>query len=123
MTDQPQRASLAPVPLKYLDFLFATYQAREVNHKLLLIPPDEQRLLEIIAVRHAKHQTLTMMQALELRDQLFLSPSAVSRKVDNLREAGLIHVVTDRADRRVKFIEPAEKALIYFELLGALMPQ
>ncbi len=79
-------------------------------------------MLEIIAVRYAMHQPLSMMQALELRDELFLSPSAVSRKIDNLRDAELIRVVVDKVDRRVKFIEPAEKALAHFEYLGTLMP-
>ncbi len=121
MTAQPLDVTPAAAKLKYLDFLLAIYQAYGVNQKQLLIPPDEQRLLEIIAVRYAMNQPLTMMQALELRDELFLSPSAVSRKIDNLREAELIRVVTDTADRRVKFIEPAEKALAHFEYLGTLM--
>jgi DNA-binding MarR family transcriptional regulator len=122
MTDQQQGATLAPVKLKYLDFLLAVHKARQSHQKPLLIPPDEQRLLEIIAVRYAMHQPLSMMQALELRDELFLSPSAVSRKIDKLRDAELIRVVVDMADRRVKFIEPAEKALAHFEHLGTLMP-
>ncbi len=121
MTAQPLDVTPAAAKLKYLDFLLAIYQAYGVNQKQLLIPPDEQRLLEIIAVRYAMNQPLTMMQALELRDELFLSPSAVSRKIDNLRDAELIRVVTDTADRRVKFIEPAEKALAHFEYLGTLM--
>ncbi len=121
MTAQPLDVTPAAAKLKYLDFLLAIYQAYGVNQKQLLIPPDEQRLLEIIAVRYAMNQPLSMMQALELRDELFLSPSAVSRKIDNLRDAELIRVVTDTADRRVKFIEPAEKALAHFEYLGTLM--
>ncbi len=121
MTAQPLDVTPEAAKLKYLDFLLAIYQAYGVNQKQLLIPPDEQRLLEIIAVRYAMNQPLSMMQALELRDELFLSPSAVSRKIDNLRDAELIRVVTDTADRRVKFIEPAEKALAHFEYLGTLM--
>jgi DNA-binding MarR family transcriptional regulator len=46
----------------------------------------------------------------------------VSRKIDNLRDAELIRVVVDKVDRRMKFIEPAEKALAHFEYLGTLMP-
>jgi DNA-binding MarR family transcriptional regulator len=68
------------------------------------------------------HQPLSMMQTLALRDELCLSPSAVSRKIDNLRDAELIRVVVDTVDRRMKFIEPAEKALAHFEYLGTLMP-
>lgn len=122
MTDPKQGATLAPVKLKYLDFLLAVHEARQLDQKPLLIPPDEQRLLEIIAVRYAMHQPLSMMQALELRDELFLSPSAVSRKIDNLRDAELIRVVVDTVDRRVKFIEPTVKSLAHFEYLGTLMP-
>jgi DNA-binding MarR family transcriptional regulator len=122
MTDEQQGAPLAPVKHKYLAFLLAIDQARESNRQLLLIPPDEQRLLEVIAAGYAMNKPLSMMQALESRDELFLSPSAVSRKIDNLRAADLIRVVVDTVDRRVKWIEPTEKALTHFDYLGHLMP-
>lgn len=121
MTEQKEGVAHAPANLKYLDFLLAVYEPREVDQKLMLLAPDEQRLLEIIAVRHAINQPLSMMQALELRDVLFLSPSAVSRKIDNLRAANLIRVVVSETDRRVKFIELTETAMSYFGRLGALM--
>lgn len=122
MTDQQKGATYAPSKFQYLDFLWAIHQARQTTSNVLLIPPDEQRLLDIIALQHAAEQPLSMMQALELRNELFLSPSAVSRKIDNLRHAELIHVVADTADRRVKYLEPTAKALAYFDYLGTLMP-
>jgi DNA-binding MarR family transcriptional regulator len=122
MTDEQQGASIAPVNQKYLAFLTAIDQARQSNRQPLLIPPDEQRLLEVIAVRYAMNKPLSMMQALESRDELFLSPSAVSRKIDNLCAADLIRVVVDTLDRRVKLIEPTAKALAHFDYLGHLMP-
>lgn len=121
MTDKPIGPNTAPVKLKYLDFLSALSDARLTNQSLLLIPPDEQRLLEIIAVRESKNQPLSMMQALLLRDELFLSQSAISRKIDHLRDAALIRVVVDPSDRRVKYIQLDDKALRYFEYLGTLM--
>lgn len=121
MTDQQKGATLAPVKFNYLDFLWAIQQARHTTSSVLWLPPDEQRLLEIIAVQHAAKRPLSMMQALELRNELFLSPSAVSRKIENLRQAELIHVVADTVDRRMKYLEPTEKALAHFDYLGTLM--
>jgi DNA-binding MarR family transcriptional regulator len=123
MTDQHIGANTAPVKLKYLHFLSALSEARITNQALFLLPSDEQRLLEIIAVHHAMNQPLSMMQALLLRNVLFLSPSAISRKIDRLRDAELIRVVIDTTDRRVKFIQLEEKALTYFEYLGRLMSE
>jgi DNA-binding MarR family transcriptional regulator len=122
MTDLLHTAQRSPAKLKYLDFLLAVYAANDSDHKRLVIPPEEQRLLELIAVRYAMNQPLSMMQALASRDTLFLSPSSVSRKLDNLQDADLIHVVVDPVDRRMKFIQPSEKALAHFAYLESLLP-
>lgn len=112
-----------PKPSKYLEFLVALYQAKDVRGDLILLESTDQRFLEFIAVQWVLNKPLSMMQILMSREVLFLGASTISRKVDALREAGWIRTVADAADRRIKWLEPTEQAWAYFERVNALMPE
>lgn len=106
----------------YIQFLMALYAESAGSAKTVFIKPLDQRLLEFITARHALHQPLSMMQILNSQELLFLGPSSISRKVDGLIEKGFVRVVSDATDRRIKFVEPTDKTMAYFDALNVLMP-
>ncbi len=77
-------------------------------------------LLEAIAVAHADNAPLTVSQAMGLG--AIASPATMHRKLDQLREAGLIEQTFAGKNRRTKYLIPTSSAAKYFERLGnALM--
>jgi len=112
-----------PKPSKYLEFLVALYQAKNARGDLILLESTDQRFLEFIAVQWVLNKPLSMMQILMSREVLFLGASTISRKVDALREAGWIRTIADQSDRRIKWLEPTDKALAYLERVNTLMPE
>lgn len=106
----------------YIQFLMALYGEEVGSAKSALIKPLDQRLLEFITARHTLQRPLSMMQILNSQEVLFLGPSSISRKVDRLIKNGFVRVVSGASDRRVKFVEPTDKTLAYFDALNELMP-
>lgn len=120
MTDS-NNGTIRPFRQTYVHFLMALYREGERAQKLVFMTPFDQRLLELITARHALRQPLSMMQILNAQDFLFLGPSSISRKIDSLIERGFVRVIADVADRRIKFVEPTDKTLAYFDGLNVLM--
>ncbi len=52
---------------------------------------DAKKLLEVIAVRHAAEKPLTVTDAMALNS--IASPATIHRKLDQLRELGMIDTV------------------------------
>ena len=82
---------------------------------------DAKKLLEMIAVRHAHGQALTVTDAMALNS--IASPATIHRKLDQLRELGMIDTVFEGNNRRTKFLIPTQVAHDYFEKVGAAMQQ
>lgn len=74
------------------------------------------RLLEAITVAHAGNVPLTVSQAMGLG--AIASPATIHRKLDQLREAGLIEQSFVGKNRRTKYLSPTKAAAKYFEQLG-----
>ncbi len=108
---------------KYLKFLAAMYQAKDAQGHSMLLASEDQRLLEFITVQSFLNKPLSMMQIMMSREVLFLGASTISRKVDALRLAGWVRTVADAGDRRIKWLEPTEKALHYFQQVDALLAE
>jgi DNA-binding MarR family transcriptional regulator len=96
-------------------------QALEVEQKSPSIDLDAKKLLEVIAVRHEQKRPLTVTEAMGLLT--IASPATIHRKLDQLREMGLIDTVFEGKNRRTKFLTPTVKAHEYFENVGRAMEQ
>ena len=98
--------------LRFLNLLHAL-EGGEQNKGLDL---EARKLLEIIAVRHEQQQPLTVTEAMALSH--IASPATIHRKLDQLREAGLVDARYEDNNRRTKFLMPTQAALDHFETLG-----
>lgn len=74
------------------------------------------RALEAIAVADAKDTPLTVTEAMNM--SAIASPATMHRKLDQLREAGLIAQMHVGTNRRTKYLVPTAEAGKYFEQLG-----
>jgi DNA-binding MarR family transcriptional regulator len=86
------------------------------------IPPmdlDAKKLLEVIAVRHEQKQPLTVTEAMALGH--IASPATIHRKLDQLREMGMVTSVFDGNNRRTKYLVPTDAAHSYFSSVGQAM--
>jgi len=69
-------------------------------------------LLNEIAVQHLDGKNITVTQAMLLSN--IASPATVHKKLDELREAGLIEQVFEGKNRRTKYLVPTKEADSYF---------
>ena len=69
-------------------------------------------LLNEIAVQHHEGKNITVTQAMLLSN--IASPATVHRKLDELREAGLIEQIFEGKNRRTKYLVPTKEADSYF---------
>ena len=77
------------------------------------------KLLNEIAVRHFDGKTLTVSQAIALNK--IASPATLHRKLDELREGGLIEQTFEGKNRRTKFLVPTKAANAYFDRMSGAM--
>ena len=82
---------------------------------------DAKKLLEVIAVRHEHKKPLTVTEAMALGS--IASPATIHRKLDQLRDMGMVTTVFDGANRRTKYLIPTDAAHDYFESVGQAMTQ
>jgi len=82
---------------------------------------DAKKLLEVIAVRHAAEKPLTVTDAMALN--AIASPATIHRKLDQLRELGMIDTVFEGKNRRTKFLVPTQMAHDYFHKVGQVMQE
>lgn len=82
---------------------------------------DAKKLLEVIAVCHASEKPLTVTDAMALN--AIASPATIHRKLDQLRELGMIDTVFEGKNRRTKYLVPTSMAHDYFKQLGNVMKQ
>jgi DNA-binding MarR family transcriptional regulator len=78
-----------------------------------------KHLLQLIALRQAQGNALTVTEAMAMSE--VASPATIHRKLDVLREAGLIAQVFEGKNRRTKYLVPTEAADAYFAKLGQVM--
>lgn len=82
---------------------------------------DAKKLLEVIAVRHDQKQPLTVTEAMGLSQ--IASPATIHRKLDQLRDMGMVSTVFDGANRRTKYLVPTDVAQAYFDSVGRALTQ
>ena len=96
----------------YLRFLTLLH-TNEGNGKLPSLDLDAKKLLETIAVRHLQGKSLTVTEAMAMSH--IASPATIHRKLDVLREIGMIETLYEGTNRRTKFLVPTAEANRYFE--------
>ena len=82
---------------------------------------DAKKLLEVIFVRYANDKPMTVTDAMALSH--IASPATIHRKLDQLRELGMIDTEFEGKNRRTKYLVPTQMAHEYFESIGQAMKQ
>ena len=82
---------------------------------------EAKKLLEVIAVRHAQQKPLTVTEAMALA--YIASPATIHRKLDPLRELGMVDSVFEGSNRRTKYLIPTQVAHDYFDQVGQAMQE
>ena len=96
----------------YLRFLRIARAVEIQNTPIKNIDSTALLLLNEIAVQHHDGKNITVTQAMLLSN--IASPATVHRKLDELREAGLIEQVFEGKNRRTKYLVPTKEADTYF---------
>jgi len=104
----------------YLQFL-SLLHAIEGKGELPNLDLDAKRLLEVIAVRHSQGTPLTVSDTMAMSQ--IASPATIHRKLDMLREIGMIETYFEGQNRRTKYLCPTTQAQKYFSQVGAVMQQ
>ena len=82
---------------------------------------DAKKLLEVIFVRYANDKPMTVTDAMALSH--IASPATIHRKLDQLRELGMIDTAFEGKNRRTKYLVPTQAAHDYFENISQAMRQ
>jgi DNA-binding transcriptional ArsR family regulator len=107
-------------PQVYLRFLNLLHTL-EGTGQMPDLDTDSRKLLELISLRHHQQKAMTVSDAMGLVD--IASPATIHRKLDLLRDLGLVDTVFEGNNRRTKFLVPTPKALTHFAGLGQAMQQ
>jgi predicted HTH transcriptional regulator len=100
----------------YLRYLRIALAVDIFNKNSDSIDSTALELLNQIAVHHFENNALTVSQCIALKK--IASPATLHRKLDELREAGLIEQVFEGKDRRTKYLVPTKLADAYFAKLS-----
>jgi chromosome segregation and condensation protein ScpB len=102
--------------LKYLQFV----SSDELHqHKQEAMSPTAIFLLNMIAIRDFEKKPMTVTQAMAI--QALGSASNLHRKLDELREAGMIEVKSVGTNRRTKYLFITQTAYDYFQIKSEAM--
>jgi hypothetical protein len=96
----------------YLRFLRIARAVEIENTPVKNIDSTALLLLNEIAVQHLDGKNITVTEAMLLSS--IASPATVHRKLDELREAGLVEQVFEGKNRRTKYLVPTKEADSYF---------
>jgi len=103
----------------YLRFLQLTRALEASKKSTKEVDPTAMLLLNEIAVMHLDAKPLTVTEAMGLKR--VASPATIHRKLDELREAGLVDLVFEGKNRRTKYLVPTKLANAYFDKLSESM--
>lgn len=80
------------------------------------LDPVEERLFNRLAGVWHQNQRITVLQVMGLSDEV--SSTTVHRRLKSLRIKGMVELVADEADNRVKYVQPTTLAGQYLAQLG-----
>lgn len=104
----------------YLRFLNLARAVRELPD-FPALDPVEERLLNEFAAAWQQDRPLTVLQAMGLSKDV--SSTTAHRRLKSLRGKGMIVLVPDEVDNRVKYVRPTVLAQDYFSQLGRCLDE
>lgn len=105
---------------KYFDFLQLCDTQRTLLQKsCAFMSLKHMVLFEIIALKHAQGNPMTISEVMGL--QRIASSAALHVRIDNLREARMIQVMSKNGNRRTKYLVPSDKGERYLHRMGELL--
>jgi DNA-binding MarR family transcriptional regulator len=90
-----------------------------ITHYSSHISPAALALFVVIVLNHEKGHPLNISDAMAL-DQM-ASSAALHKRINDLREAGMVCVTFKGKNRRTKFLAPTDKGERYLKLMGQLL--
>ncbi|MEN9619486.1 MAG: hypothetical protein RL406_1723 [Pseudomonadota bacterium] len=102
----------------YINYLIQS-KANPMDAMLSHASPACIPLLGAIAVADFQGQPLTISQIMAMTH--LASPGTIHRRVESLRQKGLIDLIYKDGNRRTKYIVPTDVANAYFEKMGDLL--
>jgi DNA-binding MarR family transcriptional regulator len=105
----------------YLRFIALSQALEGSSSQVSSVDETAKQLLKVIASKHSQDKTMTVTDAMALTE--IASPATIHRKLDDLREAGLIDQVFAENNRRTKYLIPTKNADRHFSSLGEVMKQ
>lgn len=79
----------------------------------------EQTLLESFAAVWHTGKQITVLEAMHMSKEI--SPSTVHRRLKSLRAMGMLELVSDEVDTRIKYVTASPRANEYFSALDRCM--
>jgi len=104
---------------QYLRFLRLARALNQNKNIVKDVDATAMLLLNEIAIQHLDDKPMTVTEAMLLSN--IASPATIHRKLDELRELGLIEQIFEGANRRTKFLVPTKLAIAYFEKMSEAM--
>ncbi len=83
------------------------------------LEPNEKALLELVVLRWAKHQPLTVRQT--IAHAHLGSPATLHKRLMNLRKMGYLQLQDVANDKRAKHLVPGPQGYAYMETMGKHM--
>jgi hypothetical protein len=86
-----------------------------------VLDPVEERLLNLFATVWHTGKQITVLQAMGMSTDV--SSTTAHRRLKSLRKKGVITLVADESDNRIKYVRPTPVAHQYFSQLGQCLDQ
>lgn len=86
-----------------------------------VLDPVEERLLNLFATVWHSGKQITVLQAMGMSTDV--SSTTAHRRLKSLRKKGVITLVADESDNRIKYVRPTSVAQQYFSQLGQCLDQ
>ena len=102
----------------YLQFLNLLKTARSLPG-FIDLDPLEERLLNLLAMAWHAEEKVTVLKAMGICTGA--SSTTIHRRLKSLRAKGVIVLVNDELDTRIKYVTPTKIAFQYFAQIGQCM--
>ncbi len=111
------QSSHSTIYLRFLDLV----QGVRALPDFPVLDPVEERLLNLFATAWHSGKQITVLQAMGMSTDV--SSTTAHRRLKSLRKKGMIALMPDEADNRIKYVQPTPTAQQYFSQLGECMSQ
>jgi len=99
----------------YVRFLNLVRAVRELPD-FPSLDPVEERLLNLFAAAWFQGERVTVLQAMRMSDEV--SSTTAHRRLKSLRGKGMVQLISDEIDNRIKYVQPTRLADQYLTEMG-----